>query len=104
MLHHLGGHLHQLGSKVPRKHHLWLSEHIKERALAVRLCRGCPVLRECREAATAHRERFGVWGGKVFSPRPYEIKINKNNHDQIGGTLTREYARVQVRTGGLLRQ
>lgn len=43
--------------------HLWLSEHPEERALAIRLCQGCPVLIECWGAASARRETFGVWGG-----------------------------------------
>jgi hypothetical protein len=49
--------------------HLWLSESESERAEASRLCIGCPVLGECRAAATARRERFGVWGMKDSTPR-----------------------------------
>lgn len=30
---------------------------------AVRICRGCPVLEECREWALETRVAFGVWGG-----------------------------------------
>jgi hypothetical protein len=59
-------------------HHLWTSDRPEERAVAVRLCRGCPVIRQCRAAAEAQGERFVVWGGKDFSPRPYEIKINSD--------------------------
>lgn len=43
--------------------HLWLSENDHERALAARLCAGCPVHLECWAAAAARREQFGVWGG-----------------------------------------
>jgi Transcription factor WhiB len=47
----------------PERGHLWLSEHEPERALAVRLCAGCPVELECWAASVARDERFGVWSG-----------------------------------------
>lgn len=40
------------------------SEYTEVRAMAVPLCRRCPVLAECRAAAVANHEKFGVWGGK----------------------------------------
>jgi WhiB family redox-sensing transcriptional regulator len=30
---------------------------------AKQLCATCPVLEECREAALAQREGYGIWGG-----------------------------------------
>jgi len=54
----------------PATHHLWLSEHDTERAIAITLCDHCPVLTECRRTAQLRGERFGVWGGKDFSRRP----------------------------------
>jgi hypothetical protein len=48
----------------PETHHLWLSDHVEERARAVKLCRGCPVFGPCGEAARARRESFGVWSGQ----------------------------------------
>lgn len=30
---------------------------------AKRICEGCPVLKECRSYALAHRDLIGVWGG-----------------------------------------
>lgn len=30
---------------------------------AKKVCRGCPVRRECLEYALAYDERFGIWGG-----------------------------------------
>jgi Transcription factor WhiB len=53
----------------PPSRHLWLSEHEGERAEAVKLCSGCPVLAECDEAAEARQERFGVWAGKDRTKR-----------------------------------
>src|SRR5215217_2849647 len=41
---------------------LWLSEHEAERAEAARLCRGCPVITECGQAAEANQERWGAFG------------------------------------------
>jgi hypothetical protein len=53
----------------PTSHHLWLSEHESERALAVMLCDHCPVLTVCRDTAETG-ERWGAWGGKDFSRGP----------------------------------
>ncbi len=36
---------------------------------AKQVCRGCPVLQECRRFALASREPFGVWGGLGESER-----------------------------------
>jgi hypothetical protein len=47
----------------PATHHLWQSDRDAERAEAVKLCRGCPVILECRQAADARDERWHVWGG-----------------------------------------
>jgi hypothetical protein len=49
---------------------LWLSEVEAERAEAARLCRGCPVVAPCGEAAVARGERFGVWGGRDRTRHP----------------------------------
>jgi Transcription factor WhiB len=49
----------------------WTSDREKERERAVLWCRPCPVLLECRTAAEARAERWYVFGGKDFSPRPY---------------------------------
>jgi WhiB family redox-sensing transcriptional regulator len=32
-------------------------------AAAKAICAGCPVLRQCRDAALAAQEPYGVWGG-----------------------------------------
>jgi hypothetical protein len=49
---------------------MWLSEDKTERDLAATYCGGCAVWLECGTAATANRERFGVWGGRDFSRPP----------------------------------
>jgi hypothetical protein len=54
----------------PSLSELWLSESEPERAEAARLCIGCPVIAECREAAIANDERWGVWGGHDRTVRP----------------------------------
>jgi Transcription factor WhiB len=51
-------------------HHLWLSDHEADRAIAVRLCRHCPVETVCRDTAEQRDERWGVWGGVDRSIRP----------------------------------
>jgi hypothetical protein len=39
---------------------LWLSDHPGERREAAKLCRHCPVIVECRQAADARGERWHV--------------------------------------------
>jgi Transcription factor WhiB len=56
---------------------LWLSDHEAERAEAAKLCVGCPVIEPCGQAATARRERFGVWGG-VDVTRPPGRKATRS--------------------------
>jgi Transcription factor WhiB len=46
----------------PETHHYWTAT-TQPNALAVLACRGCPVARECGEAAEANDERHGVWNG-----------------------------------------
>ena len=36
---------------------------------AKRICRSCPVKRECRDAARQRGEPFGVWGGETEQDR-----------------------------------
>jgi hypothetical protein len=48
---------------------LFISESEQERKLAVHACQSCPVTAECLQAALAHDERFGVWGGHDFTRR-----------------------------------
>jgi hypothetical protein len=43
---------------------LWVSDHPGERREAAKLCRHCPVIVECRQAADARDERWHVWGGQ----------------------------------------
>jgi hypothetical protein len=53
----------------PGTSELWVSDHPGERGQAVKLCQGCPVIVECRQAADARDERWHVWGGKVYTRR-----------------------------------
>jgi hypothetical protein len=58
----------------PTISYLWLSEIDADRALAAKLCIGCPVQIECWAAAAAQGER---WGAIDFTrkPRPHGKKI-----------------------------
>jgi hypothetical protein len=49
---------------------LWTAERAAHRAIAVKYCRGCPVLLLCGQAAAERDERWGVWGGVDRSTRP----------------------------------
>ena len=64
------GNLPRCSDPITRE--LWTAEHTAERALAVKWCRGCPVLVLCGQAAIERDERFGVWGGVDRSARPGE--------------------------------
>jgi hypothetical protein len=63
----------------PELAHLWLSDHEEERAVAAILCGGCPVELECRGAAAARRETFGVWGGvdRTRNPNGSSTKLGR---------------------------
>jgi WhiB family redox-sensing transcriptional regulator len=45
---------------------LWFAERPAQLDRAQRLCRGCPIRRECLETALDRREPWGVWGGEIF--------------------------------------
>jgi WhiB family transcriptional regulator, redox-sensing transcriptional regulator len=45
-------------------------------ALAKSVCRGCPVLEQCRAHALAVHEPFGVWGGLSVSERAKLIRAH----------------------------
>ncbi len=41
----------------------WTSDHAEDRAYATALCRPCPVLALCRQAADGLKATYHVWGG-----------------------------------------
>lgn len=43
----------------------------KKQAMAI--CRTCPVIRQCKEAALANFENHGIWAGEDFSKYRYEL-------------------------------
>jgi WhiB family redox-sensing transcriptional regulator len=45
---------------------LWFSDSPGEVEVAKRLCRDCPVRRDCLADAIERREAAGVWGGELF--------------------------------------
>jgi hypothetical protein len=53
----------------PGMRHLWTSDHGKDRARAMAMCRGCPLLEPCR--AAGRNERWHVWGAVDRSPKPW---------------------------------
>ena len=53
----------------PTLSQLWLLDHPGERREAVKLCRHCPVIGECRQAADARGERWHVWAGRDYTCR-----------------------------------
>jgi WhiB family redox-sensing transcriptional regulator len=43
-------------------------------ARAKTVCRGCPVIRQCRDHALAVQEPYGVWGGLSVAERNEQIR------------------------------
>lgn len=43
---------------------LWFSENPEDQALAVAICRACPVRLACNVKAEANGEQFGIWAGE----------------------------------------
>ena len=54
----------------PATHHLWLSEHEGERAVAVMLCRHCPVLTVCRDTAEVRQETWACGAARTSAADP----------------------------------
>ena len=52
----------------PITRELWTAEHAAHRAIAVKWCKGCPVLELCSQAAEERDERFGVWAESTAPP------------------------------------
>jgi hypothetical protein len=59
----------------PVDHARWTSAEQSDRAIAAAWCRGCPILRECLEAATARHERWHVWGGVDMTRKPETVTM-----------------------------
>jgi hypothetical protein len=43
---------------------LWISEDPEDRAQAIKICAGCPIIKVCGDVASRRREPWGVWGGR----------------------------------------
>jgi hypothetical protein len=54
----------------------WTSDHAEDRAHAAALCRPCPVLALCRQAADELKANDHVWGGvdRTTATRPKPAK------------------------------
>lgn len=46
---------------------LWFAENPDDLERAKELCGGCPVRRQCLEAALDRAEPWGVWGGEILA-------------------------------------
>jgi len=46
---------------------LWFAENPADLERAKELCGGCPVRRQCLEAALDRAEPWGVWGGEILA-------------------------------------
>ena len=57
------------GACVSQPTELFYADTEKATVAAVAICRGCPVLAQCRSWALAHREQHGVWGGLTREDR-----------------------------------
>lgn len=51
---------------------LWfprIGESYRRIQLAVSICEGCPVSKECLRYAVSTNQQFGIWGGKLLEDR-----------------------------------
>jgi hypothetical protein len=63
---------------------MWTSDDKKELGEAARLCRShCPFLQECRTWATENNERWGAWGGLVFSKQADRDRARAARIEQV---------------------
>jgi hypothetical protein len=53
----------------PVTREMWTSEDVADRAIAALWCTGCDVLDLCAAVAVEEDHRWGIWGGREFSPR-----------------------------------
>lgn len=45
---------------------LWFADNPADLHYAKKLCRQCPIRRQCLAAALERAEPWGVWGGEIF--------------------------------------
>lgn len=62
----------------------WFSDSPSERALAVAICRRCPVLTACRDSSTS--QVYGVWAGdpRGWSSHTPTLGGEPDNHRRCG--------------------
>lgn len=60
----------------------WTSDNFDERAAAILLCRCCPALDACGEAASEIRPSCGIWAGRNWA--------GHGAPDEVGPTITEE--------------
>ena len=53
----------------------WFSLEADQIAICLRICAGCPVREACLAGALARDEQWGIWGGRVFTPRLKTIHV-----------------------------
>jgi len=59
----------------------WTSDHAEDRAYAVALCRLCPVLASCRQAADEQGEKHHVWAGVDRTTTATKTTTKGSNHE-----------------------
>jgi hypothetical protein len=71
----------------PASHHLWLSDHERERQTAIMLCDHCPVLTVCRDTAELRDERwaFGVAATSAADPVERRSRHPNRKRPTTGG-------------------
>ena len=54
--------------------------------LALKLCKGCPVIQECLNLAIQNQEQWGVWGGTT----PYQRRKMQKQNRIVASKLQRQ--------------
>lgn len=68
----------------------WISDHPRLQAEAARKCLDCPLIQQCGDYASEHKEQAGVWGGTCRDgTRQHSIcKETNQRHRRSVMTLT----------------
>lgn len=75
---------------------LFFSDIIEDIIEAKELCRECPVLAECLEAAIEVSEPWGVWGGQLFYNGQIIVGKRRPGRPRKGETSFIEFPEVPV--------
>ncbi|GAA3610608.1 WhiB family transcriptional regulator [Microlunatus ginsengisoli] len=73
----------------------WFSTVPADQVVCLRICADCPVREACLAGALARDEQWGIWGGRIFTPRFVTAAVD----DVAGRWMVRGLTRDGVQLG-----